>query len=179
MVNEGLKLKTNWRIIKFSDPDGSIAAQARKGASIEQLVKAYLKNYLGIETIKGNVGLNEGIAEVLDLAFGLGSPTTFNTTTGRIGVGDSSAGEDPTQTGLQASTNKAFVLFDDTYPSRTNQTVTVRSTFGAGVGTFAWNEFTVTNGVDDTAKNLNRKVSAKGTKAAGESWIAEVAIALV
>jgi hypothetical protein len=177
-VPESFKLKTKWRITKFSDPNNVISAQAKKGASIKQLIKAHSKNFLGISTIKGNLGLNEGIAEALDLIFGLGTPTTFNTTTGRIGVGDSATAENATQTGLQAATNKAYVLFDDTYPSRTSQTVTMRATFGAGVGTFDWNEFTVINGADDTAKNLNRKVSAKGSKAAGESWIAEVAITL-
>jgi hypothetical protein len=109
----------------------------------------------------------------------LATPTPFDTTNGYIGVGDDgTTSEAATQTGLQAVTNKVYVVFDDTYPSRSNQTVTARATFAAGIASFNWKEFTIANGNSNSAVNLNRKISDKGTKAAGESWIAEVQITL-
>lgn len=176
-LSEGLKLRTVWRIHRFSDPENLVAARARKGVSIDALRSLFSQRFLGVDEIVGNLGLNEGLAELLDLAFGLGSPTAFDDENGYIGVGDDgTTSENATQTGLLAVTNKTYVVFDENYPGRANQTVTVRATFGAGVGTHAWKEFTVANGGSNSAKNLNRKIADKGTKAAGETWIAEVQI---
>jgi hypothetical protein len=59
--------------------------------------------------------------------------------------------------------NKYFKGMDSGYPTYgTAQKATWRSTFGPDEANFAWNEITVVNGPDDTAKNLNRKVQAMG-----------------
>jgi hypothetical protein len=90
-------------------------------------------------------------------------------------VGDSSAAESATQTGLQG-TNKTFKAMDTGYPQRTDQTGEWRATFGAADANHGWQEFTVVNAADDAGKNLNRKVADKGSKASGETWTASLKI---
>ncbi|HQP30147.1 MAG TPA: hypothetical protein PLB81_02390, partial [Deltaproteobacteria bacterium] len=128
-----------------------------------------------VSRIDGNLLLNEGIGALLDLLCGLGSPTAFSNANARIGVGDSSTAAAATQTGLQATTNKVYKGMEATYPSRSNQTVTFRAVFGSAEANFSWNEFTVVNGANDDAVNLNRLVSAQGTKASGQTWTVDVA----
>jgi len=131
-----------------------------------------------VARIDGNLLLNEGIGEMWDLICGLGTPTAFSNANARIGVGDSSTAAAATQTGLQASTNKLYKGMETSYPSRTGQTVTFRAVFGSAEANFAWNEFSIANGASDSAINLNRLVSAQGTKASGQTWTVDVAISL-
>lgn len=118
---------------------------------------------------KGNVMLNEGINELWTLVCS-SSGTKFDNANAYLGVGDGTAAEDATQTGLQG-TNKAYQGMDATYPAYgTNQKATWRATFDGSTANFGWQEFTVANGSDDTAKNLNRKVSDQGSKTSGQTW---------
>ena len=55
---------------------------------------------------------------------------------------------------------------------------TFRSTFGDTEANFAWNEWTVANGSDDSATNLNRKVESLGTKSSGSTWIITVELSI-
>jgi hypothetical protein len=125
----------------------------------------------------GNLLLNEGITELLNLLIG-GAATAFNNANSRIGVGDSSTAAVATQTGLQATTNKLYKAMDTGYPQVSNQTVTFRSTFNGSEANWVWNEITAANGVDDTAKNLNRKVQAMGTKASPAIWTVSLQITI-
>jgi len=84
-------------------------------------------------------------------------------------VGDSTTAEAATQTDLQAATNKTYVGMDATYPSRSAQTVSFRSTYGSAVANYAWQEFIVRNGAT-ALKDIIRKVSAQGTKTSGQTW---------
>lgn len=175
-INDQIGWKTTWQIQKFLDPHDEISAALKHGLSIVEALSKYKASFLGTENWVSNVALNEGLGELIDLAFGLGTPTAFDGTTGYLGVGDSATAADPTDTGLIAATNKTYVVFDDNYPARTNQTVEARATFGSAVGNHGWQEFTVANGADNTAKNLNRKVADKGTKVSGETWVALVSL---
>jgi len=152
--------RTRWIIRRFADE-----AEFRAG-------RAYAES-----VIDGNLLLNEGIGELWDLACGLGTPTAFSNTNARLGVGDSNTAEAATQTDLQAATNKTYKAMETGYPSRTNQTVTWRSVFGASDANYAWNEFVVDNGAT-AGKTLNRKVSAQGTKASGQVWTLDLQITL-
>ena len=78
--------------------------------------------------------------------------------------------------GLQAATNKLYAAMDTSFPSISNQTTTWQSTYGASDANFAWNEFTVGNGSSDASVNLNRKVSAQGTKASGQVWTLQLSV---
>lgn len=161
MIEETLQMKKIWTVRKYAD---DVAYQADQPFEVSKF--------------EGNMLLNEGIAELLDLACGLGTPTAFSNANAYLGVGDSSTAEAATQTGLQAVTNKLYKAMEAGYPSRTNQTVTWRSIFGGTDANFAWNEFTVANGNSDTGDNLNRKVSAQGTKAAGQTWTLDLSLTL-
>jgi len=114
--------------------------------------------------LPGNILLNDGIGELLDLLIGAGG-TAFNNANARIGVGDGDDDEAPTQTGL-VGTNKTYKGMDLGFPSRSDQTVSFRATFGGAEANYAWREFTVDNGTI----SLNRKVSDQGTKASGQTW---------
>ena len=128
--------------------------------------------------IEGNLLLNEGIAEFLSLLTG-GAATAFSNASARLGVGDSTTAAVATQTALQAATNKLYKAMEAGYPTVTGQSVNFRSVFGSAEANFAWEEFSVMNGADETtAKNLNRKVSAQGTKASGQTWQLDLTITL-
>ena len=118
----------------------------------------------------GNVLLNEGIDEIEKLICST-TATQYDNTNARLGVGDSSAAENATQTSLQAETNKLWKAMDATYPTLGSQVMTFKATFGASDANYSWQEFTVVNAADDTGKNLNRKVSDQGTKAEGQTWV--------
>lgn len=106
------------------------------------------------------------------------SAIIFSSTIGRIGIGDSSTAVSFTQTDLQASTNKTYVLCG---VAPTIQTATspaswvFTASFGSSNANYAWQEFitdqgTATNTGPVVATCLNRGVSAQGTKASGQTW---------
>jgi len=122
-----------------------------------------------------NVLLNEGIGALLNLLIGA-AETAFSNANAFIGVGDDNTAESAAQTGLIAATNKLYKAMEASYPQIASQTVTFRAVFGTSEGNFDWNEFTVASGNSDAADNLNRKVSAQGTKASGQTWTIDVAV---
>jgi len=136
---------------------------------MEDVIKIAGDKYLGNEIFKDNVGLNEGLQELIDIICGIGTPTKWDNTNARLGVGNSNTAADPTQTALQGA-SKTFKAMDTSYPQKSGQTAEWRATYGTTEGNHAWEEYTVVNAADDTGKNLNRKVESKGTKASGESW---------
>jgi len=168
-IKENVRFKTEWRIDKFKDSKGIIAKALNGGISVEEAVVQADENFFGSEIFEGNLGLNEGLQELIDIICGLSSPTKWDASNARLGVGDGTAAESATQTGLQG-TNKTFKVMDSGYPNRSSQTAEWRATFGSAEGNHAWEEFTVVNAADDTGKNLNRKTASKGTKASGETW---------
>ena len=162
VLQNGLKVDVVWTIDKF---EGNLTGEQRK-AYLTGKLQPYKRT-----VFKGNVGLNEGINELLKLITGVGSPTAYNAANARIGVGDSDVAADPTQTGLQGA-SKAWKGMMADYPKVENQTATWRSEFLNNEAVFAWKEFTIVNAADDTGKNLDRKVSDQGTKPNTETWIA-------
>ena len=97
------------------------------------------------------------------------SVTLFNNANAHLGVGDSSTAFAASQTDLQAASNKVREAMDATYPQRSGNVVTYRATFESADANFAWAEFGVFNAAA-AATMLNRKVSAQGTKTAGQEW---------
>jgi hypothetical protein len=162
--------KARWRIDKFKDPDAEIAKGLQAGMPVQEAVTVYAQAFVCTEEFEANIALNEGLQELIDIICGLGSPTAWDNSNARLGVGDSNTAESASQTGLQAVTNKAFKTMDATYPQRSGQTAEWRATFGADEANFAWEEYTVVNAADDSGGNLNRKISSKGTKGSGETW---------
>jgi len=162
--------KAQWRIDKFRDPKERIAKALQAGLPMAEALRLHGDAYIGAEEFEANIALNEGLQELIDIICGLGTPTKWDNSNARLGVGDSNTAENATQTGLQAATNKTWKTMDATYPQRSNQTAEWRATFGSSDANYAWEEYTVVNAASDTGKNLNRKCSSKGTKASGETW---------
>jgi len=123
-----------------------------------------------VERFEKNLGLNEGLNVLAALLCG-GAGTPYDSANAYIGVGDSTTTAAASQTGLQASTNKAYAGMEAGYPTfGSNQQVVWKASFGDGEAQFAWNEFTVENANRGSGAPLLRKVESKGTKTAGEIW---------
>lgn len=116
-----------------------------------------------------NTYVNTGGAAFLDRLIGTGA-TAFDNTNAYLGVGDSSTSTTSGMTDLQAATNKVRVAMDATFPSRSGQVMTWKSTFGSGVGNFAWQEFALFN-ASSGGTMLSRGTQSLGTKASGTTWV--------
>lgn len=123
---------------------------------------------------EGNCLLNSGIDEIWDLVTGA-SANHYDNTNAQIGVGDSNTAADPTQTDLQAATNKTYKGMEAGYPTSTSQKVTFKASFGSTEANYAWEEWVVKHST--SAICLNRKVESLGTKSTG-TWTLEVEISL-
>ncbi len=162
--------KAKWRIDKFKDPTGEVERTLRLGAAMTEVARQFPEAFLAREEWATNIALNEGLAELIDIICGLGTPTKWDSSNARVGVGDSNAAESASQTGLQAASNKTFKAMDSGYPQRNGQTAEWRATFGSSDANYAWEEYTVVNAADDSGVNLNRKTASKSTKSSGETW---------
>lgn len=171
-ISDKITYKPQWTVTRYANEADFLA-----GRIDSEVIDALGNRLPGQSVIDGNLLLNEGIGELLDLLTGVGG-TPFNNANAYIGVGDSTTAAAATQTGLQAATNKAYKGMAANYPSRTNQTVTFRAVFTGTDANHAWQEFSIANGNSDTAKNLNRKVSDQGTKASGQTWTVDLTITL-
>ena len=139
----------------------------------EEEFRALFKPYEVISG-EGNCLLNTGIDEMWDLITG-DSTNHFNNAGTQIGVGDSNTAASPSQTDLQASSNKTYKGMDSGYPTSTSQKATFKASFGASEANYAWNEWVVKQAT--SGKCLNRKVDSLGTKSGG-TWTIQVDITL-
>jgi len=153
-VDDVLVFDAEWEIRKY------------KSKSLSEAIKIGEKPY-EIKKFKGNIVLYEGLQALLDLAGNLATIDKWCDGTARLGVGDGTATEDPTQTGLQG-TNQFYKTVPAGGTSRSAHTIQWVVDFADAEANFAWNEFTVDNGATQ-GKNLNRKVQASGTKSGG-TW---------
>lgn len=135
-----------------------------------------------VEEYEGNVFLDEGINEIWTAIV---SPTTITPFDGpesgdnaEIGVGDGTASEDSTHTGLQGD-SKEYVGLNSGYPEKgVDQKAVFRATFSGDEANFAWKEITVRNdnqGAGDKI-NINRLQQDMGTKSSGTEWTAELTL---
>lgn len=117
-----------------------------------------------------NAGRDDIAAAVHGFTF-----TAFNNANAYLGVGDSTTAFAAAQTDLQAATNKLRKAMDATYPQRSANVVTLQSTFGSSEANYVWNEFGTFN-ASSAGTMLQRKVSALGTKASGQTWQFQVVL---
>ena len=157
MVADKMHYHSKWTIRKFAD-DAAFA----DGDAFE------------VVEIDGNILLNEGITRLQNLLIG-GGGTVYDNTNARLGVGDDATAAAAGQTDLQAAVNKLYKGMEATYPLISGQVTTWRSVFASAEANYAWNEFTVDNGLA-ASDNLNRKVSTQGTKASGQTWTLDLQI---
>ena len=123
----------------------------------------------------GKCLLNAGITKMWNLIIGA-DEAEYDNATSEIGIGDSNTAADPTQTDLQAETNKTWKAMAATYPQVSNQKVTFQAEFGSDDANYDWEECAVRQ----TGANvlMNRIVASKGTKTSGEVWTAKLEITL-
>ncbi|HDD44191.1 MAG TPA: hypothetical protein ENG63_04950 [Candidatus Desulfofervidus auxilii] len=174
MIKDKVFWETTITIFKFKDPDNEIAFFLKKGGKIEDALEKWSSNFIGKEVIKGNVALAEGIHNVIDLMIGKDTGTAWGTGA-YVGIGDSSAAEATTQTGL-LGTNTVYLSLDSGYPTRDGEEAVWRATADGTTANFHWWEYTVATGAGNAYCNLNRKVEDKGTKASGETWTLELRV---
>jgi len=167
-VNEGLKLKAQWQLIKWRDSNDHIAKLMQAGLPTNVALQIFKDHIIKVSQFEGNLGLNVGINALLELLAGISTPTKWDNTNARLGVGSDNTAASATQTDLLDAT-PTWKAMDASYPQRSNQTLEWRSTFGSGDANEAWNEFAVDNGAASHIL-LNRKVESKGTKVSGETW---------
>jgi len=159
-MNTDLKLwKTEWKIEKYASE-----IDFKNGVCFET------------NTISGNIGLNEGLQLVGDLMIGE-SGTPYNNTNAYIGVGESTTAAAATDTGLLGST-LTYKGMESGYPSRTDQTITFRSEFGANDANYSWQEFSLSNSDSNSGVNINRKTSNQGLKVIEQIWTLNLTITL-
>jgi len=125
--------------------------------------------------LEKNCLLNGGITELWGIFIG-SSVNHFDNSNTEIGVGDSSDAAAATQTDLQASTNKAYLTMDASYPIVSSQSVIFMAVAGTSVANFAWNEWVIKQTTSGVC--LNRKVASLGTKTSSYSWIITATITL-
>lgn len=172
-IGDVIHYKTEWGINRYANEADRLA---KKVYTDEEAMRLFGAKQL--TKVDGNLLLNEGINQLWTILCSSGG-TKFDNTNAYLGVGDSSTAAAASQTGLQAVTNKLYKAMDASYPTYgTSQQAVWKATFGSTDANWAWEEFTVANGSSDTATNLNRKVSAQGTKTAGQTWELTLTITL-
>ena len=124
-----------------------------------------------------NIILDTGANEMLKLIGGVSGATAFSAANAKIYVGSDSTAEAASQTGVIATTNRAYAAMDSGYPSVSGRTIVFRASFDDATANFAWNEAAITNGSGTGAIAMNRKVSALGTKTTG-TWTLQLTISL-
>jgi hypothetical protein len=113
---------------------------------------------------------NAGAILAASAIIGDAGVTVLNNANAYLAVGDSTTAFSAAQTDLQAATNKVRVGMDATYPTRSSNVLTLRSTFGTGSANFAWDEWGVFNASSGVSM-FSRKVEALGTKTSAQSWV--------
>src|SRR5215212_796104 len=154
----------SWRCLKYHEDIGLFLAEGRG----DERAFAELHTPYEERVIEGNALVNNGAQLMLDALIGT-AITAFSNANARIGVGDSTTAVGPTQTDLQAATNKLRKAMDATFPSRAAQTMSWKGSFTSAEANFVWNEWAIFNAASGATSMLNRKVESLGTKTTG-TW---------
>jgi hypothetical protein len=153
-----------------------------RGLTVEEFAALGIRPYETTETV-GNAVLQAGWARVLaNLTAVPAATAVYDATHARIGAGNGvTAVNATTDTDLSAaagSTNRWFQLVSGapTVAGTIPKTCAWAASFGTADGNFTWAEFGIDNGTASgntvTAPLLNRALSAQGTKASGQTWVA-------
>lgn len=172
-TRDAMHYKVKWQIDRWASEEDRLAGRAYSAEEAQALFG------IGQHTaVEKNLLLNEGINELWSLVAGTGG-VKFDNANAYLGVGDSATAAAASQTGLQAATNKLYKAMMTSFPTYgTSQQAAWKSSFGSTEANYAWNEMSVANGNSDASDNLNRVVSAQGTKTAGQTWELTLTITL-
>lgn len=123
------------------------------------------------------MGLSDGGRDFLAQALiNDSSPTFFTNAVAYLGVGNGATAFNKTHTDLQGA-SKSRRAMDSTYPQRTTNQITAKSTWPDTFGEFVWEEWGFFN-ASTAGLMFNRVVSAMGTKVGGSTWVLTVTITL-
>jgi len=194
-VEDKLNWSTHWTLVKYDEDidalvedsmpfwaKGPMRNMPRAKARAAEIREQFQNELEPAEVIEwdGNMLVNCGINELLQLLIGAAAVAYANATSS-LGVGDSNAAAAAGQTDMQAALNKVYVASAAAYPTVAGQTVTFQSSFGAAVGTWAWEECGAFNAAAPVPPGdimLNRVVQSLGTKAAAATWVLSLAITI-
>jgi len=181
------KATTTWRVDRFDEDQTAWAhdrfgLRSHRGLTVEEFAVFGIRPYQTTETV-GNAVLQAGWARVLaNLTAVPAATAVYDATHTRIGAGDGvTAVNATTDTDLSAaagSTHRWFQLVSGapTVGGTIPKTCAWAASFGTADGNFTWAEFGIDNGTASantvTAPLLNRALSAQGTKASGQTWVA-------
>jgi hypothetical protein len=150
------KAHLTWKLEKFKAKDS------------KEIEEKNIKPYEIVES-KHQCLLNEGISNLIDLICGLATPTKWDNTNARIGVGNDGTAPVATQTGLLGASKK-FKGMNAGYPQKSSNQSIWQADFVDTEAEFAWLEETIVNAADDTGQNLCRQNTSLGTKPSGQTW---------
>ena len=162
--SEHVAWEVRWRVEKFMSK------------TMEAVLNSGEKPYEVCEDVQ-NIILDTGANEMLKLIGGVSGGVAFSAANAKIYVGDDATAEAASQTGVLATTNKAYAGMDSGYPSVSGRTIVFRASFDDSTANFAWRESAVTNGSGVGAISMNRKVASLGTKVTG-TWTLQITISL-
>ncbi len=160
-----------WKIKRY-------ASEADKKAGKIYSEKEALKLFgiVQFTKIEGNALVNEGINDMWKLICGSGGVQFSNALANLIvGTGSGAANAADNEATFTAGVKKTMESGFPTYG--TSQKATWKSVYASGDANQAWNEFGVLNAAS-SGELMNRKVSAQGTKTAGQSWELSLEITL-
>ena len=112
-----------------------------------------------------------GWTAIASLLIGDAVKTAFNNANAYLGVGDTATAFNSAQTDLAASSNKKRIGMDSTYPLRTANVITFRSTFATGDANWAWAENGIFNAGPTGGDMLTRAVETLITKTSAVSVV--------
>lgn len=162
--SEHVAWEVHWRVEKFLSK------------TLDDVLSSGEKPYEVCTDVQ-NIILDTGANEMLKLIGGVSGAVAFSAANAKIYVGDDATAEAASQTGVLATTNKAYAAMDTGYPSVSGRTIVFRASFDDSSANFAWRESAVTNGSGVGAISMNRKVSSLGTKVTG-TWTLQITISL-
>lgn len=162
--SEHVAWEVHWRVEKFLSK------------TLDDVLSSGEKPYEVCTDVQ-NIILDTGANEMLKLIGGVSGAVAFSAANAKIYVGDDATAEAASQTGVLATTNKAYAAMDSGYPSVSGRTIVFRASFDDSSANFAWRESAVTNGSGVGAISMNRKVSSLGTKVTG-TWTLQITISL-
>ena len=162
--SEHVAWEVHWRVEKFLSK------------TLDDVLSSGEKPYEVCSDVQ-NIILDTGANEMLKLIGGVSGAVAFSAANAKIYVGDDTTAEAASQTGVLATTNKAYAAMDSGYPSVSGRTIVFRASFDDATANFAWRESAVTNGSGVGEISMNRKVSSLGTKVTG-TWTLQITISL-
>jgi len=162
-VRGKIRLTSSAEVYSLSDPSGEARKMLLRGADPQTVVRRYRD--LVVEEIRreGNTLLQEGVNFIFRAIAGLSPSPFFDEQNSYIGVGDSDAPPDKSQTGLLGA-NIFYKRVSPGYPTIEGHTMAFCTWFDYGEANFYWREWTIANGPGNEAVNLNRAAQDLGEK---------------